>query len=246
MSPGLSDYGKVQRLELEPREADLFVCVSAVSLRHFEALKERREEFLSPGELQYFNQRQFERKQRSYLSGRYAAKLALREFVPLSQWQAIDIYPGAFEQPLVRCSSTFNPCVSISHCDDIAMAIAFPPTHPMGIDIEKIEAEMTPTMKSQMTAAEQAWTQPDEDRRCALIWTAKEALAKAIKSGLTTSFELLEVEGLKSNEPNHWHGAYRHFKQFHCVSRVTDRHALSIALPIQVGLPAQPDPGALI
>src|SRR6185436_19729526 len=100
MSAALSDFGKVQRLELVPAEADLFVSISAVSLRHFEELKTRCEEFLSPRELQYFRERQFERKQKSFLSGRYAAKLALGNFIPTAQWKSIDIYPGAFEQPL--------------------------------------------------------------------------------------------------------------------------------------------------
>jgi 4'-phosphopantetheinyl transferase len=231
-----TEFGQVESLALPHPAGSISVSVASVPLTGFEALKARRQEFLSPQELAYFDGRKFERKQRSYLSGRHAAKLALAHFVPGSRPCEIDIYPGVFDQPLVRMPSGEVPGITITHCDDLAMALAFPVSHPMGIDVERIDPAMVATMKTQMCAAELAWAATDEPRRCALIWTAKEALSKTLKCGLTTAFDLLEVEGWQSTAHG-WRGTYRHFKQYRSHSWLGREHALSLTLPIPLLMP---------
>jgi 4'-phosphopantetheinyl transferase len=99
-------------------------------------ISELAADFLGPAEQAYFSTLRSVRRQRSYLLGRYAAKLALRDLLHESNLRAIEITRGVFDQPIARCARTQGWGVTISHADALAVALAFPAGHPMGIDIE--------------------------------------------------------------------------------------------------------------
>ncbi len=107
------------RLNLRPAQVIVFDD-PASHLTEFAA------EFLGPRENAYFSTLRFARRQQSYLLGRYAAKLALRDLLAEPDLRAIEIVRGVFEQPVVQCARSHRWCVSISHADSLAVVVAFP------------------------------------------------------------------------------------------------------------------------
>ncbi len=215
----------------------------------YERLSSTTADFLSEQELTYFKNRKFPRRQQSYLLGRYAAKLVVSQCLKESTMNNIDIYPGVFDQPLVRHLSTDTPGVSLSHCTDLAVALAFPAGHPMAVDVEPVDASRVAAIKSQLSTREIEWAEAEPAnaaRQYALIWTAREALSKVLQCGLTTPPEILDLEKLKTQSNGCWESCYANFAQYKCLSWVTPRHVLSIVLPQQTTLDAQVDLTAVV
>src|SRR5258705_11137092 len=103
-------------------------------------LSELAADFLGPAEQAYFSTLRFVRRQGSYLLGRYAAKLALRDLLHESDLRALEIARGVFDQPIAPCTRNQGWGVTISHAESLAVALAFPAGHPMGIDIERVDS----------------------------------------------------------------------------------------------------------
>ena len=213
-----------------------------VRASEFEHLAATATDFLSAQELAYFRQRKFPRRRQSYLLGRYAGKLAVAQCLPESALKQIDIYPGVFDQPLVRHPSPDTPGVSLSHGVDLAVALAFPAGHPMAVDVEPVDASRVAAIKSQLTPRELEWAgtnRADEASQCALMWTAREALSKVLHCGLTTPSETLALAELKSHRDQSWESSYANFAQYKCLSWISTHYALSIVLPKRTSLRAE-------
>src|SRR5882762_1639419 len=80
-------------------------------------LNELADELLGPTEIAYFSTLKFARRQRSYLLGRYAAKLALRDLLNEPDLRAIEVARGVFDQPIVLSPQNLAWSVTISHTD---------------------------------------------------------------------------------------------------------------------------------
>ncbi len=150
-------------------------------------LTEFAAEFLGPRENAYFSTLRFARRQQSYLLGRYAAKLALRDLLAEPDLRAIEIVRGVFEQPVVQCARSHRWCVSISHADSLAVVVAFPAGHPMALDAERIDLTRYETILSQLSNQQTQWIAANAGHKLQLataLWTAKEALSKVLCTGL--------------------------------------------------------------
>ena len=94
-----------------------------------------------------------------FLLGRIAAKSALTRQLGSMQPEAIEIRSGLFQAPIV-CAAAANPAqVSIAHTRTMACALAFPATHPMGIDLEDILPDRSQAMERQCSESELAMVQ---------------------------------------------------------------------------------------
>ena len=107
---------------------------------------------------------------------------------------------GVFGQPVVRAEVAAQVGVSIAHSGDFAIALAFDSGHPMGVDLEMIDIRNESTMRAQLSARETA--RCDEQsvsqlEMSAHLWSAKEAVGKAMRSGLTVPSCLLEVSSIQ-------------------------------------------------
>ena len=156
--------------------------------------------YLHLDEMDYLKTLKYERRIGSYLLGRYAAKKAVAALLGDNQLTKIQIKNGVFDQPLILHDSPQHIHASLTHCDDLAAAIAFPEMLILGIDIEKINNSITRTVEPELTTSEKMFA----DRlSCsyasfiAIIWTLKESLSKAIKTGLTIPLQLLEVKDIE-------------------------------------------------
>ena len=189
--------------------------------------------FLHPDERLFFESLKYKRRQSSYLMGRYAAKMALSCYLQERDMTAIAVVPGVFTQPVVRCGSFRRPAVTISHIKKVACAIVFPDECPLGMDVEAIKASNATVMQSQMTSKEiMDFAEKEEDEICSLtvLWTAKEALSKVLKCGLTCPFEVMAVDRLEKHGQL-YEGGYSNFQQYGFQSWLTPKAVITIALP---------------
>ena len=166
------------------------------------------------------------RRKRQWLSGRVAAKDAVRHFL-WSRRGHYDFWPKEMSienddrgKPVVapHISETYKESlqVSIAHKDRLSVAIAS--EHPIGIDIELIEPRGDELILAAMTPAE-----TDTMRTCTLdcgtdelvtrIWAAKEAVAKLKGTGFQgkpKEFVVEEIEEERLNVNGYWVSCLRY------------------------------------
>ena len=166
--------------------------------------------------------------------GRFVAKQAVAALTGEKNLTDIFIQSGIFTQPIV-VSGKSNIQVSITHCDDFGAALAFPEAHPMGIDIERISNRERDVLEKQITMAEK-----EQLRSCplsyesglTLLWTAKEALSKVIKTGLMTPFEVFEISRIEMHD-NYVMSYYKNFAQYKVISFAINRYMCSLVHPLK-------------
>lgn len=193
---------------------------------------------LHPRELDYYNALRFERRKGSYLIGRYSAKKAISALSGGKKIRDIFIQPGIFNQPVATVPTEKNIQVSISHCDNFGAALAFSEAYPMGVDIERTHAENADVLAGHMTGAEK-----EKINACCaayeagltLAWTAKEALSKVLKTGLTAPFEIFEISKIE-NHGNYINCYFKNFGQYKVVSFDFYSMICSIAYPFRMEL----------
>ncbi|NSL86220.1 4'-phosphopantetheinyl transferase superfamily protein [Chitinophaga sp. Mgbs1] len=188
---------------------------------------------LHPEEKAYFDTLQFDRRKESYLQGRIAAKKAVKALLPHIPLPDILISQGIFQFPVVKIPAAHNIQVSISHCDDIGIGIAFPEEHPLGIDIEQIDDNKTAAIKGQVSDKELLLLPGcglTLTSGCALLWTVKEALSKIFRTGLMMNFHSLEIQTL-TREGALYVSTFSNFAQYRAVTCLTATHACSLVLP---------------
>ena len=191
---------------------------------------------LSERELARYDAFRFAQKRAGFLLGRAAAKRALAPMLDEEAWPAIDVHPGVFGQPLVRHEHALGVDVTLSHSNGMAVALAYPAEWPMGIDLETVKVDVAATVLAELdpSAEERAWLATSSlppAPACAVLWGAREALGKALKTGLNSPLRLFALCGITQSEPGGWVGGYANFPRF--TWRVTQigSRALSLAFP---------------
>lgn len=184
-------------------------------------------------ELKLFQSYKHDTKKLSYLLGKFSAKQAICSLTNLDKPETIFIDSGVFEFPIVRCSTIQNIQVSISHCNDTGISIAFPEEHPMGIDFEEINKDHAEALKDQLVSKElQLISNSFEDDTLGytLLWTAKEALSKIFKTGLMMDFKVLEIDEIVQKD-GIWESTFKNCGQYKAVSYHIDNYVYSLVLP---------------
>lgn len=198
------------------------------------SLDELAAELLGPAESAYFSTLRSERRRKSYLLGRYAAKLALKEQLSEPDPKCIEIVKGVFEQPIVHARRNGGWNITISHADGLAVSLAYPTGHPMGIDVERIDQARQETILSQLCSEEIAWVESaatDQQRVATALWTAKEALSKVLTTGLMSPLQIYRLTEFSPIGPNVWEGLFLNFGQYKARVWAGSAYVLSIAMP---------------
>ncbi|WP_169051658.1 4'-phosphopantetheinyl transferase superfamily protein [Flavobacterium sp. H122] len=188
--------------------------------------------YLHPNEQNHYNTLKYDKRKLSYLLGRIAAKKAINELIDVND-QSIFIDFGIFQFPIVKSFENHNIQVSISHCDNIAIVLAFPEEHPLGVDIEKIKEDSITAIKQQITDSEMNLIlecQTSFPIGSMVVWTVKEAISKIFKTGLTMDFKMLEIQSLKK-EGSIYLSSFTHFTQYKAISYHSGNYVCSIVLP---------------
>ncbi|MFK0522822.1 4'-phosphopantetheinyl transferase family protein [Paenibacillus illinoisensis] len=183
-------------------------------------------------ELDYYTNLQVEKRKNSFLMGRFCAKKAIQLYTDIGDDRKIIIRRGVFQQPVVTMPSYSNIQVSITHCNDMGAALAFSEEHAMGIDIEKISGEST-AIESVLTEKERNLIKTlylNPNVALYLMWTAKEALSKILKTGFTTPPQVFEINRIDI-QSDYVSSEYTNFSQFRATSFQAGHYMISIVHP---------------
>ncbi len=229
----MSKYGSID-LEIKRENRSVKAVFSFVYPEAYPELVSVVDSFLCPREKKYWEKVSHEKRKTSYLTGRYASKLAASMYLAEKNLSKIEIRKAIFEQPII-CYETFEtPEVTLSHCSQLVAAIAYEAGHYMGVDVERLDLSKTDVYKSQLTEAE---ISAPENLPLAnelvynALWTMKEALSKTIKVGFMTPFKILETKNLQVQSDGSLTADFTNFAQYKCISWVLKECILSIALP---------------
>lgn len=187
---------------------------------------------LSPEETAFADSLVYPKRREGWLTGRWAAKAALCRRAGVTEGSRFTILPGALDQPVVTGPEPGHH-VTLSHCGALAAAAAFPETHPMGVDVEAVGPRLTETLQDQFDPREVRLCRSSgmsQDEAYTVLWTAKESVAKALRTGLTTPLGLFAVGEIQAL-PGRTVSRFPNFGQYRVVSIVAGGWALSVCLP---------------
>lgn len=224
-----------QRVELsyEDKTFSSELCVSSRSLPE---LKKILQSFLHPNEVDYFHTLQFERRQHSYLLGRFVAKQAISRYLKNQLINEILIDYGVFRHPIIYHSSQDKIGVSYSHSDELGIAIVYPEFVSLGIDVESIDIEKKTVIATQISSQEKeilkACPTPSEISYI-VVWSIKEALSKALRTGMMSPFDIYAIKDLTAKE-NHWVAEFKNFYQYRSISFLLGQFVCSIVYPKKI------------
>ncbi len=232
----------VQTLVLRHGKIEQRVCFAAVDAV-------QPEEFLSEREKEQLREYKFAAKKQDFLLGRLAAKRALGALLPEPDLRRIEIRAGEQGQPLVQHPRAGSAEVTVSHSHGLAVALAFPAEFPMGVDLETVSAVSAGTIIGELQASvpEQAWLAAaavDDATACCVLWTAREALGKALKTGLNRPLGELSLAGIRAVGAGNWVGRYLNFPQCQCLVQANGGRVMSLAMPGEAELNAWPRLGS--
>ena len=221
--------------------------------------------FLHPTETAYYQTLKHDLRRASYLAGRIAAKMAIgalaagagsgvgerfqadgssgagaglagsvgseRRIDPASI--AIDF--GVFQFPVVKHYPEGAVQVSISHCDDLGVALAFPEEHPLGVDLERADGVNTEAIRPYVSPVESALLARhglEESPGLTFLWTMKEGVSKVLRTGLMADLRLLEIDSVEIDADGSTYVAtFRHLGGFKAMTRCAGPYVCSVILP---------------
>lgn len=190
-------------------------------------------DFLHPRERVQLSAQPLPKGREDFLRSRYVVKRALAAYGHPEAPEEVYVGHGIFGQPLLKARYTDPPGLSLSHSHASAACLVFPEEHPMGIDLEKPTLAVREHTESEVTGWERklhrrAWEA--EHTFYTRLWTIKEGLSKVLKTGLTASMHLFEVETL-AYAAGHTTACYKHFGQYKALSFLLNGTMCSIVLP---------------
>jgi 4'-phosphopantetheinyl transferase len=166
--------------------------------------------FLSAAEHKVLAGLRFPKRRREWILGRWTAKQLLQRSQPAFRelsLQSITVGNDADGAPYLRVDGTgrLSMSLSISHREDRAFCALSPTLPPsIGADLESVEPRDPAFVRDFYTAGENArvWAcpPPRRDLLVTAIWSAKEAVLKALRHGLrvdTRTVEILHVAGIE-------------------------------------------------
>ena len=181
--------------------------------------------------------------------GRLAAKSALGAMLTEPDLPRIGVRAGVFGQPLVDHPRSLGIDVTVSHSNGLAVALAYSADWPIGMDLETVAAAAVTTVLDQIDASadEKAWLSAEAISRsaaCGVLWTAREALGKALKTGLNSPLGVLSLCDFKpvdtDSAAKSWAGGYGNFPQFRWQAQAFGERMLTLCLPREIELVTPP------
>lgn len=189
---------------------------------------------LHPKEREYLNSLKYSKRKYSYLQGRIASKIALKATDENLDVSTIEISRSVFNNPLIQYSNN-NLQVSISHSSSVGYSMIFPEEHPLAIDIEAINESRLSSMEGINCKTEKQLfhnTGANIVELNTILWSAKEALSKILKTGLMVNLDIYEVSKIIDHK-TYFESNFKNFFQYKVLSKVTHDMIISIALPLK-------------
>lgn len=218
------------------------LTLCATNRDHLEFLDKNFHRFLHATECATLEGLTVNNRRHDYLLSRYAAKSAAATWGGLRDMRTFAITPGAFSQPVLTGFSPPCPGVTLAHSGGVAVAIAHDIGHPMGIDVERLVPDKLETTRTQTTPAEFALVQKSGVREAEglmLLWTAREAISKALRCGLTCPLQILAVRSFELCDGGWYRGDYANFGQYQFVAWFNGPFAVALAASSRADLAPQ-------
>jgi 4'-phosphopantetheinyl transferase len=157
--------------------------------------------WLRPAERAALRRFRAPRRRRDFRLGRFAAKTLLAAELQTGDPTRFEVRPMASGAPLaLGDGAPLELALSISHGDGWAAAAIRRGAQPLGCDLERVEARSPAFLGDYLTRGERAFVAagPAEQRawRTNLVWSAKEAVMKALGEGLRLPPMAVEVSPL--------------------------------------------------
>ena len=171
------------------------------------------------------------RRKVSYVCGRLAGKYAVTLFYPTKKMKEIEIENGNFHEPFISSSSRTPAVISLAHSGRIGVALSSQKVNPIGIDIEKESSDYANKIKLILDDGEKKILCADQLE--ILAWTAKEALGKALKTGLNTPLKLYEISEV-NKKSDFYCSKFRYFPQYKAISMHFCAYWITIVIPEQL------------
>lgn len=184
-------------------------------------------EFLSAKEKGRYDDYKYHARKKSFLLGRTTAKFSIKELCHADP-TSYSIVSGIFSQPVVE-GLTEKVQVSIAHTDLVCVSLAYKEQFPVGIDIEKINKKNIEVIMKVLTSDEQKFVESNEINAF-LLWTAKESLGKALRTGITIPLQLMEVNSIEK-KGEIYHLGFKNFGQYKSFSFRFNTNIISICYP---------------
>ncbi|MBG0786641.1 MAG: 4'-phosphopantetheinyl transferase superfamily protein [Anaerolineaceae bacterium] len=173
---------------------------------------ERSTSFLSEAEQSIYDKFRFDLRRDSFLAGRWVAKGLIRKALSLScSYCDISILNETSGKPYaVVEGERLDSELSISHSGDWAAAALSVDGLQIGVDVEVVSPRPNSFAADYFTSAECALLNDQSenyDRNVTVIWSAKEAMLKALGLGLRLDTRRVQVTAIGSgheNNPDGW------------------------------------------
>lgn len=178
-----------------------------------------------------------DRRRKSFVCGRIAAKAALAAHFPNIDPKKIEIGSGVFDQPLIigDGENLQGMSISLSHSDCFAVALVFHRGHPLGIDVDLPTVKDVPVILDGLSPDVQnmiAMAGLDDHEAACLLWVARESLAKTLTTGMMTPLDLY-VPSMIARNDNVFEVRYANFGQYRTIIWPGTRGWLGLTLPDQ-------------
>lgn len=133
-------------------------------------------------------------RKNEYLAGRVLTKKMVLSRHKNYSPNDIETTTGVWGYPLFKTKNFSNYWLSIAHTStEVAVLISEYNTHPVGLDIECISHTNQSALQQFLSQYNQSFTLQEMH----LYWSAKEAVAKALRTGFTIPETLFEIEKIQ-------------------------------------------------
>ncbi len=216
------------------KKTEISLClVKAKNEKECESLKR----VLSKQEQYLFRKIKYNHRKVSFLLGRYAAKMAVKSFLEKEDLTNIVINYGIFSYPILQTKVFFNCDLSISHCGNTGVGVVFEKNILLGIDIQEIRDLFLVDNNIFLTENEKKLINRAQHPMilATIVWTAKEALGKAIKTGLNVSLSVLEVKSVNIHECESI-CTFSCFSQYKAISVIANHYIFTVVIPSELDM----------
>ena len=170
----------------------------------------------------------------SFCLGKIATKKAIASMLPLLL-NKIYIDHGVFGFPVIQPDAK-GMQVSIAHTAHSGIAVCFNEKYPVGIDIEELDSRHDTTIHTVLTDKEiHLASGMSESLYYHIIWAAKEALSKAVKTGFLLPLFLFEVKSIYKSE-NYYKIDFENFSLFTGIVFQIKEHIIALVVPARLKL----------
>lgn len=156
--------------------------------------------------------------------------------------RSFEIGNGERGEPVVRASD-LSLAASLSHVNGLGVAVTFPADTRVGLDLELIDAKRAETVRKgvPLSVEEERWlasTALPEATALLLLWTAREALGKALGIGLACKWDSLALKDLHGEPERGFTGGYLHHPSFRCWTWIGSEAVLTLAAEASAPTPS--------